>query len=382
VELRANWSYPTAVRFGAGRIAELGEACGAAGITRPLLVTDRGLAALPITGRALDVLEEHGFGRAAFAEVDPNPDEGNLAAGLAAWREGGHDGVVAFGGGSALDLGKAIAFMAGQTRPVWDFEDVGDWWTRADAEAIAPGVAVPTTAGTGSEVGRAAVLTNSATHEKKIIFHPRMLPVAVVADPELTVGMPPAVTAGTGMDAFAHCLEAYSSPHFHPMSHGIALEGMRLVVEYLPRAYRDGADLAARAQMMAAAAMGAVAFQKGLGAIHSLSHPLGAVYGLHHGTLNAVVMPAVLRLNRPAVEERLGRAAAYLGAGSTFDDFFAASMRLRAEVGIPATLGAMGVTADRLDELVPMALADPTRGGNPVELTPENVRALFLECIG
>ena len=229
-------------------------------------------------------MEQAGFGRAVFSAVDPNPNEANLDAGLAAWREGGHDGVVAFGGGSALDLGKAIAFMAGQTRPVWDFEDVGDWWTRADAEAIAPVIAVPTTAGTGSEVGRAAVLTNSATHRKKIVFHPRMLPVAVIMDPELTVGMPPAVTAGTGMDAFAHCLEAYCSPHFHPMSHGIALEGMRLVIEYLPRAYRDGTDIEARGQMMAAAAMGAVAFQKGLGAIHSLSHPLGAVYGLHHGT--------------------------------------------------------------------------------------------------
>jgi alcohol dehydrogenase class IV len=380
--LKANWSYPTAIRFGAGRIAELGEACGAAGITRPLLVTDRGLAALPVTGRALDVLEGDGFGRAVFAEVDPNPNEANLAAGLAAWREGGHDGVVAFGGGSALDLGKAIAFMAGQTRPVWDFEDVGDWWTRADAEAIAPVIAVPTTAGIGSEVGRAAVLTNSATHEKKIIFHPRMLPVAVIADPELTVGMPPAITAGTGMDAFAHCLEAYSSPHFHPMSHGIALEGMRLVLENLPRAYRDGADIEARGQMMAAAAMGAVAFQKGLGAIHSLSHPLGAVYGLHHGTLNAVVMSAVLRLNRPAVEARLGSAAAYLGVGETFDAFFDAAMRLRAEVGIPDTLAALGVTADRLDELVPMALADPSCGGNPVALTSGNVRALFVEALG
>ncbi len=306
----------------------------------------------------------------------------NLDAGLAAWRAGGHDGVVAFGGGSALDLGKAIAFMGGQTRPVWDFEDVGDWWTRADAEAIAPIVAVPTTAGTGSEVGRAAVLTNGETQEKKIIFHPRMLPVEVIADPELTIGMPAAVTAGTGMDAFAHCLEAYCSPHFHPMSNGIALEGMRLVMESLPRAYRDGTDIEARAQMMAAAAMGAVAFQKGLGAIHALSHPLGAVYGLHHGTLNAVVMPAVLRLNRPEVEDRLGRASAYLGIGDSFDAFFDAAMGLRAEVGIPGTLAEMGVRADRVDELVPLALADPSCGGNPVTLTEANVRALFVEAIG
>ena len=382
MELRTTWSYPTKIRFGAGRVAELADACGAVGITRPLLVTDRGLAGLPITAQALDHLAEHGFGRGVFCGVDSNPTEANLAAGLAAWREGGHDGVVAFGGGSALDLGKAIAFMAGQTRPVWDFEDVGDWWTRADAEAIAPVIAVPTTAGTGSEVGRAAVLTNSATHEKKIIFHPKMLPVEVICDPELTVGMPAAVTAGTGMDAFAHCLEAYCSPHFHPMSQGIALEGMRLVIENLPRACAEGGDVAARARMMAAASMGAVAFQKGLGAIHALSHPLGAVYNLHHGTLNAVVMPAVLRLNRPEVEARLGRAAAYLGVGSTFDAFFDAAMRLRAEVGIPGTLAAMGVGRDRIDDMVPMALADPSCSGNPVRLTAMNVRALFEEAIG
>ncbi len=379
---RATWSYPTKIRFGAGRIAELAEACGAAGMRRPLFVTDRGLVALPIAVDALAALQAHGFAAAAFSDVDPNPDEANLAAGLTAWRDGGHDGVVAFGGGSALDLGKAIAFMAGQTRPVWDFEDVDDWWTRADAEAIAPVIAVPTTAGTGSEVGRAAVLTNSETHEKKIIFHPRMLPVEVIADPELTVGMPRAITAGTGMDAFAHCLEAYCSPHFHPMSHGIAVEGMRLVMENLPRAYRDGADIEARAQMMAAAAMGAVAFQKGLGAIHALSHPLGAVYGLHHGTLNAVVMPAVLRLNRPAVDDSLARAAAYLGLGASCDAFVAAAMQLRGDVGIPENLAAMGVTPDRVDELVPMALADPSCGGNPVPLTEANVRALFLESIG
>jgi alcohol dehydrogenase class IV len=254
---------------------------------------------MAITTQALDILDAAGLGRALFAEVDPNPNEQNLAAGLAAYKAGGHDGVVAFGGGSGLDLAKMVAFMAGQTRPVWDFEDIGDWWTRADPAGIAPIVAVPTTAGTGSEVGRASVITNSETHVKKIIFHPKVLPSVVIMDPELTVGMPKWITAGTGMDAFAHCLEAYSSPFYHPMSQGIALEGLRLVNEYLPRAYADGTDLEARANMMSAAAMGAVAFQKGLGAIHALSHPVGAVYNTHHGTTNAVVMPAVLRFNRP-----------------------------------------------------------------------------------
>ena len=243
MQLSGNWSYPTTIRFGAGRIAELPKACARVGIMRPLLVTDRGLASLPITLKTLDILDQAGLGRAIFAEVDPNPRDTNLAAGIEAYKAGGHDGVVAFGGGSGLDLGKLIAFMAGQTRPVWDFEDIGDWWQRADADAIAPIVAVPTTAGTGSEVGRASVLSHTETHVKKVIFHPKILPSIVIADPELTVGMPKAITAGTGMDALAHCLEAYSSPFYHPMSQGIALEGMRLVKEFLPAAYRDGADL-------------------------------------------------------------------------------------------------------------------------------------------
>ncbi|TBH04933.1 iron-containing alcohol dehydrogenase, partial [Rhizobium leguminosarum] len=259
--ITANWSYPTSVKLGRGRIAELADACKSLGIKKPLLVTDRGLASMAITKTALDILEDAGLGRAIFADVDPNPNEKNLEAGVRAFKDGGHDGVVAFGGGSGLDLGKCVAFMAGQTRPVWDFEDIGDWWTRASLEGIAPIVAVPTTAGTGSEVGRASVITNSETHVKKIIFHPKFLPGVVISDPELTVGMPKIITAGTGMDAFAHCLEAYSSPFYHPMSAGIALEGMRLVKEFLPRAYREGTDLEARANMMAAAAMGAVAFQ-------------------------------------------------------------------------------------------------------------------------
>jgi alcohol dehydrogenase len=373
----ANWSYPTAIKFGPGRIAEIGAACAQAGIKRPLLVTDRGLAPMAITTRTLELMEEAGLGRAIFAEVDPNPTEVNLAAGLKAYHAGGHDGVVAFGGGSGLDLAKMVAFMAGQTRPLWDFEDIGDWWTRADPAGIAPIVAVPTTAGTGSEVGRASVITNSETHVKKIIFHPKVLPTVVISDPELTVGMPKHITAGTGMDAFAHCLEAYCSPFFHPMSAGIALEGLRLVNEYLPRAYVDGTDIEARAQMMAAAAMGAVAFQKGLGAIHALSHPVGAVYGTHHGTTNAVVMSAVLAFNRPAVEGKLAQAAAYLGIAGGFDGFVARVDELNAMFAMPRGLAAMGVEAARLDELTAMALEDPSVGGNPVAMTPANTRALF-----
>jgi hypothetical protein len=381
MKLVANWSYPTAVKFGAGRIAELAEHVRAAGMTRPLLVTDRALATLPITAHALDLMEAGGLGRAVFADVDPNPNEANLAAGIAAYTAGRHDGVIAFGGGSGLDLGKLVAFMAGQTRPVWDFEDIGDWWTRADADAIAPIVAVPTTAGTGSEVGRAGVLTNAQTHVKKIIFHPKILPTVTICDPELTVGMPRFITAGTGMDALAHCLEAYSSPFYHPMSQGIALEGMRLVFENLERVWATPDDLEARAHMMAAAAMGAVAFQKGLGAIHALSHPVGAVYGTHHGTTNAVVMPMVLAFNRPAIEDRIARAAAYIGIAGGFDGFLARVRDLRDALSIPPNLSALGVEARRLDDLTEAALQDPSCGGNPVPMTPQNTRNLFEACM-
>ncbi len=381
MKLVGNWSYPTAIRFGAGRIAEIGDACAAAGITRPLLVTDRGLAGLPITAATLDLLQAAGLGRAMFADVDPNPNEQNLAEGLKVWKDGGFDGVIAFGGGSGLDLGKTLAFMSGQTRPVWDYEDVGDWWTRADPDGIAPIVAVPTTAGTGSEVGRAGVITDSVNHTKKIIFHPKMLPSVVICDPELTVGMPKVITAGTGLDAFAHCVEAFSSPHYHPMSQGIALEGMRLVKDYLPRAYGDGTDIEARAHMMSAAAMGATAFQKGLGAIHALSHPVGAFHHTHHGTTNAMFMPAVLQFNRPAIEGVFGQAAAYLGIEGGFDGFCAYVDALNASMGIPGTLRELGVVDPDLDVLTKAALSDPSVGGNPVEMTYDNTRALFEACL-
>ncbi|MEM7564194.1 MAG: iron-containing alcohol dehydrogenase [Pseudomonadota bacterium] len=379
--LTGNWSYPTTIKFGAGRINEIADACATAGMKRPLLVTDRGLANLPITQNTLDLLEAAGLGRALFAEVDPNPNEHNLAAGVQAYNDGDHDGVIAFGGGSGLDLGKVVAFMCGQSRPVWDFEDVGDWWTRADADKIAPIIAVPTTAGTGSEVGRAGVLSNSETHEKKIIFHPKILAAVVICDPELTIGMPSMITAGTGMDAFAHCLEAYCSPHYHPMSQGIAVEGMRLVKEYLPRAFSDGTDIEARAHMMSAAAMGATAFQKGLGAIHALSHPIGAFYNSHHGTTNAVVMAPVLNFNRSEIEARIESLAAYLGITGGFNGFYDYVNQLNASLGIPANLTELGVKDPDFDWLVESALNDPSVGGNPVEMTAANTRTLFENCM-
>lgn len=381
MSLTANWSYPTAIRFGAGRISEIADACAVAGIKKPLLITDRGLAEMEITTRTLDLLEAAGLGRAMFADVDPNPNEKNAEAGVKAFKEGGHDGVVAFGGGSGLDLGKLVAFWAGQTRPLWDFEDVDDWWTRADADAIAPIVAVPTTAGTGSEVGRASVITNSVTEEKKIIFHPKFLPAVVICDPELTVGMPPFITAGTGLDAFAHCVEAFSSPHYHPMSQGMALEGMRLVKDYLPRAYFDGNDLEARAHLMSAAAMGATAFQKGLGAIHALSHPIGAIYHTHHGTTNAVCMPAVLQFNSSAIADRMAMAARYLDIDGGFDGFCGFVDGLNADLGIPKNLRGLGIEAPDIDRIVKGALSDPSTGGNPIEMTAENTRTLLEKIV-
>jgi alcohol dehydrogenase class IV len=305
----------------------------------------------------------------------------NLLAGLSAYHAGDHDGVVAFGGGSALDLGKLVAFMSGQQRPVWDFEDIDDWWARADVGGIAPVVAVPTTAGTGAEVGRAGVITNSQTHEKKIIFHPQIQPCQVICDPELTVSMPRAITAGTGLDAFAHCLEAYCSPNYHPMSQGIAVEGMRLIKDELPRVYADGSNIEARGHMMAAALMGATAFQKGLGAIHAISHPVGALYNTHHGTTNAVVMPPVLSFNRPAIEEPIGRLANYLDIAGGFEGFLNFVIDLNLSMNIPRNLAELGVKEPDLDALTEAALADPSVAGNPIAMTRENTRELLEHCL-
>jgi len=292
-------------------------------------------------------------------------------------REGGHDGVIAFGGGSGLDVGKVIAFMAGQTRPMWDFEDIGDWWTRADPAGIFPIVAVPTTAGTGSEVGRAGVITDETTHTKKVIFHPLMMPKVVIADPELTVGMPRFITIGTGMDALAHCLEAYCAPGYHPLADGIAVEGIRLVFENLPKVAANPQDIEARGHLMSAAAMGATAFQKGLGAIHALSHPVGALYDTHHGMTNAVFMPYVLKVNRAPIEAKIARLAAYLGLSLSFDAFLNDVLSLRLKLDVPHTLARFGVDNGRRDQIADMAMADPAAGGNPVELTRVKVLEIF-----
>lgn len=374
---KANWNYPTAIKFGPGRIIELPEALKAAGITRPLLVTDAGLVNLPVTQKTIQILKDAGIPVGVFADVKPNPVSANVEAGIKVLREGGHDGVIAFGGGSGLDVGKVIAFMAGQTRPMWDFEDIGDWWTRADPKGIFPIVAVPTTAGTGSEVGRAGVITDETTHTKKVIFHPLMMPKVVIADPELTVGMPRFITVGTGMDALAHCLEAYCAPGYHPLADGIAVEGIRLVFENLPKVYADPNDVDARGHMMSAAAMGATAFQKGLGAIHALSHPVGALYDTHHGMTNAVFMPYVLAVNQAAIEARIARLAAYLGLAPSFEAFQHAVLALRLRLDVPHTLAEFKVDGTRRELIGDMAIVDPTAGGNPLELTKARALEIF-----
>jgi alcohol dehydrogenase len=375
--IKANWNYPTAVRFGAGRVAELPEALKASGIKKPLFVTDAGLANLPVTLKTLELIRAAGFEVGVFSEVKPNPISANVNAGVEILRQGGYDGVIAFGGGSGLDVGKVIAFMAGQTRPMWDFEDIGDWWTRADPKGIFPIIAVPTTAGTGSEVGRAGVITDETTHTKKVIFHPLMMPKIVIADPELTIGMPKFITIGTGFDALAHCLEAYCAPGYHPLADGIAVEGIRLVLENLPKVAADPNDIEARGHMMSAAAMGATAFQKGLGAIHALSHPVGALYDTHHGMTNAVFMPYVLLVNRDAIEVKISRLAAYCGLAPSFDAFLATVLDLRGKLGVPHTLAEFKVDDKQRELIGEMAIVDPTAGGNPIELTKDRALEVF-----
>ena len=360
--LKANWNYPTTVWAGPGRIAELPAACAALGIRRPLLVTDEGLREAPMVRRALALVP----GAALFARVRGNPVAANVEEGLKAYRAGEHDGVIAFGGGSALDAGKVIAFMSGQTRPMWDFEDVGDWWTRADPKGIAPVIAVPTTAGTGSEVGRAGVVVNEETHQKKIIFHPQMMPRVVISDPELTVGLPPAITAATGMDAFVHCFEAYCAPGFHPLADGIALEGMRLIQAYLPRACEQGTDIEARSRMLAAASMGATAFQKGLGGVHAIAHPVGANFNTHHGLTNAVLLPYVIAYNRPAIGAQLAVIARALDLeGDPFAAVFDWVLGFRKRLGIPHTLAEIGVPEKSAELIGREAAIDPSASGNP-----------------
>jgi alcohol dehydrogenase class IV len=382
VELKGNWNYPTSIRFGAGRIRELPDVCRVLGMHRPLLVTDPGLARLPLVTDAIQLCADAGLKCVAYSSIQANPVADNVMFGVATYQAGGHDGVIAFGGGSALDVGKAVGLMVGQARPLFDFEDREDWFLRVNVAGMAPVLAVPTTAGTGSEVGRASVITDPADHIKKIIFHPRMMPGAVIADPELTFGLPPNITAATGMDALSHSLEAFCSPFYHPLAEGVAVEGMRLVREWLPAAVENGRNVEARSHMLIASSMGATAFQKGLGAMHSLSHPCGANLNTHHGLTNAVVMPYVLMWNRPAIEQKMRRLAAYLDLEDPgFDAVLKWVLQLRQRIGIPNTLADIGVRVEHAREFAGQALADPSTGGNPVPMTEQDFEQLYLNCI-
>ncbi len=377
-----NWNYPTTIIFRPGAIRELPDACRRLGMQRPLLITDEGLADLPMVRDTLAMMEKAGLPCGLFADVKGNPVGANVEAGVSAYRQGRHDGVIAFGGGSGLDAAKAVALMAGQDRPLWNFEDVGDNWTRVRVDGMAPVVAVPTTSGTGSEVGRASVITNEETHEKKIIFHPRMMPEIVISDPELTVGLPPKVTAATGVDAFVHCFEALCAPGFHPMAEGIALEGMRLIAEALPAAYDNGQDIAARSKMLAAASMGATAFQKGLGGVHALAHPIGAVYDTHHGLTNAVLLPYVMQANRDAIGEAMLRLGRVLGLENPgYDAVFRWVLSFRERLDIPPSLADIGVPGDRAEEIGEMASRDPSAGGNPIPLSPADYAGIFANAV-
>ncbi len=377
--LRGDWSYPTRVRFGPGRIRELPDACRALAMARPLLITDPGLAEHALGRRVLEIAKAAGLACGLFAAIRPNPTGADVERGVEALRAGGHDGVIALGGGSGLDAAKATAFMAGQTRPLWDFEDIGDNWLRASTEGIAPVVAVPTTAGTGSEVGRAAVITNADTHVKCIVFHPKMLPGQVIADPELTLGLPRNLTAWTGFDALSHNLEALCARGFHPLADGIATEGIRFVHQWFRAAALDGADLAARAYMLAAASMGAIAFQKGLGAMHALAHPIGGLLDSHHGLTIAIVMPYVLARNREAIAAPLAQLERTLGLEpGGFSDWVATMGK---DLGIPPTLEALGMRPEHVPVLAPRAAADPSAAGNPIALDEAGYAALYRQAL-
>lgn len=384
--LYGNWHYPTTVWFGAGRIRELVTACQSLGFSAPLLVTDPWLATQPMTTEVLADLAAGGMCPTLFSDIQPNPTGENIDAGVAVFQASANDGVIGLGGGSAIDAAKAIAFMAGQTQPIWDFEDIGNNWEQANPEKIVPTIAIPTTAGTGSEVGRSSVILQTSTQTKRIIFHPRMMPKMVILDASLTTALPLHLTAATGMDALTHCFEAYCAPGYHPMADGIALEGLRLIKHHLPAVITEGDNLESRAHMLIAASMGATAFQKGLGAVHALSHAVGALYNTHHGLTNAIFLPYVMAANQPAIEPAMDRLARWLGLDIPgFDGVLTWILSLREHCQIPHTAAVLGllpeIEDDQLTKIVNMAMADPTAASNPLPLTPERLKDIVMSAI-
>ena len=373
-----NWNYPTNIWFGLNRIKEIQKACDNLNINNPLIVTDPGILQTDIINKIHSSLNQKAN---IFSKVKSNPSSQNVEEGVKQFNQNNHDGVIAVGGGSGMDTGKGIAFMSKQERPLWDFEDIDDWWTRAISDAIFPIIAVPTTAGTGSETGRASVFTNELTKEKKIIFHPKMLPSIVILDPDLTIPLPTSLTAYTGMDALAHCLEAYSSNNFHPLSQGIALEGIKMIKDNLILAYKDGKNIKARAYMLATSSMGSIAFQKGLGAIHSLSHPVGAIYNTHHGLTNAVFMPYVLQYNKKGIEEKIIDISRYINLKSaTFNNFMDWILELRSNLNIPHTLSEIIDNDKNLEKMSLMAFNDPSTSTNPITVNAEDFLKMYVNA--
>ena len=381
MSLITSWNFPTNIKIGSGSLKQISGICKDLKILKPLIVTDKNLQDNGIMQDLKNKLVNSSIPLNIFSKVDPNPTEKNLNDGLKILKNGGFDGIIAFGGGSALDLGKLLGFMVAQKLPVWEFEDSGENWKKANTDRILPIIAIPTTAGTGSEVGRAGVLTDNLNKVKKVIFHPEMLPKSVICDPNLTLNLPRNLTAGTGMDAFAHCLEAYCSPGYHPMADGIALVGMKLVKENLIEAYINGQNIEARQNMLSAALMGATAFQKGLGAIHALSHPIGAVYNTHHGTTNAVVMKKVIDFNKSHIIDKIEKLAIFLEIENGFKGFIDYIEDLCKNLNIPKNLREIGVNEDKLELLASMAIVDPTALGNPKELDFNNTLSLLKECL-
>jgi len=380
--LHGNWNYPTAIKFGARRGFELGATCIELRIKKPLLVTDNGLVDNILIKELLQSNTDKKITTEVFSKVKPNPTGFNVQTGVEAYKAGGHDGVIAVGGGSALDAGKAIALMSGQTKSLWDFEDKGNNWKAVNPDGIAPVIAIPTTAGTGSEVGRAAVIIDEEAHTKKIIFHPDMMPKIVIADPALTVGLPATITAATGIDAFVHNLEAYCSPAYHPMAEGIAIEGMRLIKQWLPLAFNQGSDLVARSHMLVASTMGATAFQKGLGGVHALAHPLGALYDKHHGLLNAILLPYVLVANQSAIKKKLSHLCQCLDLRDySFDGFLQFILEFRKVLRIPSDLQSIDITADKAELIGKLAYQDAASMGNPILFTPEQYADIFTNAV-
>jgi len=372
-----NWNFPTNIQFGNGRVQGLPELCEQMKVKNPLLVTDEGLAQFDFIKNIQSSLNNAPI----YSAIKANPNGKNIVDGVQVYKQGRHDGIVAIGGGSALDAGKAIGLMVGQTRSLWDFEDVADNYLRVNAPAMAPVIAIPTTAGTGSEVGRASLIVDEQTHSKKIIFHPNMLPSQVILDPELTLGLPAHITSATGLDAFVHNLEAYLSPGFHPMADGIALQGMALIKQWLPLAYADGKHLLARGHMLCASTMGATAFQKGLGGVHALAHPLGAIFDKHHGLLNAILLPYVLQKNKPVIQDKMPALCAALGIAAGYYEFFSWLMDFRKQLGTPNTLADIGLDTQRSAEIGPLALADPSSGSNPQALTAQDYTDIFIAAV-